>query len=82
METINFRGRRGDTRKKWAGFVYCNWTVLDEPVKRGPGGSLHVSCICACGTRRYVEIYSLSRGISKSCGCLTGSGGKVTVQKN
>ncbi|MCC8022676.1 MAG: transcriptional regulator, partial [Clostridiales bacterium] len=35
------------------------------------GGVRKWLCVCACGTRRYVNEYNLLRGKSQSCGCRT-----------
>lgn len=47
---------------------FGRWTVLAVAPK-GPGHP-KVLCRCSCGTEREVSVYSLRRGVSRSCGCL------------
>jgi len=65
-------------QKKWAGFKQDNWEVLDEPVKRNREGQIYLSCKCLCGNRRYIRMYDLSGGNTKSCGCLHNKGGNMS----
>lgn len=44
------------------------WTVLSYSHKNNYG-TIHVNCICKCGTKRAVNISMLKSGESKSCGC-------------
>lgn len=78
---INYGGDLTNVQNKWAGFETGNWVVLDAPVKRGRGGHFHVLCLCRCGEVRYVSTYSLSQGVSNSCGCLTNKGAKPRAEK-
>jgi hypothetical protein len=39
-------------------------------------------CKCDCGSERYVRIYSLKTGETKSCGCLQRDTTRVTFQKH
>ena len=43
------------------------WTVLEEPQRKSTGFS--VLCECVCGQQKWVELGSLKKGVSKSCGC-------------
>lgn len=56
---------------QWDGAVFGNWTVLRETTP-SDGGSIRVMARCQCGTERAVLAHELSRGRSKSCGCLKG----------
>lgn len=49
------------------GQQYGHWTVLSEPFKDGK--YYLVSCKCNCGKKKLVNIRSLKRGESLSCGC-------------
>ncbi len=49
-----------------AGIRYGRWVVLAQ------AGPMHWLCRCDCGTERSVEGRSLSRGRSRSCGCVSG----------
>lgn len=49
------------------GMTFHSWTALDTPdysIKYPK-----VLCRCVCGREKMVDIYSLIRGTSKSCGC-------------
>jgi hypothetical protein len=51
------------------GMKFNRWTVLaSAPTKNHKGKSY--SCRCECGTKRVVRKDQLTRGVSKSCGCL------------
>lgn len=51
-------------KRSFEGKHFGRWTVLSEPIDR------QCRCVCDCGTARLVNKYSLSRGDTKSCGCL------------
>lgn len=42
--------------------------VIAEAEKRG--GRRHMVCECDCGNRKTIDVRSLARGLTKSCGCL------------
>lgn len=44
--------------------------VAIEPVKQDTGGNWWWKCICDCGSMPIVKYTNLSRGTTKSCGCL------------
>lgn len=50
------------------GEKFGRWTVVEEAPRRGKHRYARVRC--ACGTAREVNLGSLRRGISRSCGCL------------
>lgn len=47
-----------------------NRLVAKEPVGQDAGGNWRWKCICDCGSITTVKYTNLSRGTSKSCGCL------------
>lgn len=48
---------------------FGRWLVMDkEPARQGSATKWFARC--ACGTERYVDIRSLVKGVSRSCGCL------------
>jgi hypothetical protein len=50
------------------GTVFGRWTVIEEaPAAIGRRAML---CECECGTRKIVQLHTLRKGLSKSCGCL------------
>jgi len=49
------------------GSMYNRWTILDEAPKRGD--SRYVFAKCECGTEKEVNLHSILRGTSVSCGC-------------
>lgn len=50
-----------------AGDVFGKWTVLED---RSGNSMVPVRCGCVSDTERDILIYNLTRGISRSCGCL------------
>jgi hypothetical protein len=56
-----------------AGEIYGRLTVLSKARKVRRDGTIRraAECRCACGTVTIVEISSLKRGMSRSCGCLS-----------
>jgi hypothetical protein len=57
------------------GLRYGNWTVLAEagrcpPGSKNPKGQRRLLCVCDCGVQKDVAYGPLTRGDSKSCGCL------------
>lgn len=55
--------------KSVIGKKFSRWTVLkfsDSYKKRYP----RLDCVCDCGSLRSVLTHSITKGISKSCGCL------------
>lgn len=51
------------------GTAFGRWTTLGES-ERGADGRLYVRCRCQCGVERLLLKASLTRGLSRSCGCL------------
>lgn len=51
------------------GQVFGRWTVIAEGARRADRGTGYL-CRCECGTEREVPSKGLTRGTSKSCGCL------------
>lgn len=41
----------------------------------------YLDCVCECGNTRSVNVYSLTSGKSKSCGCKSKDLSKITVDK-
>lgn len=56
--------------KDLAGQAFGRWTVLEYIGKRG--SSHYWRCTCLCGSEKGVSGYSLTSGLSQSCGCLIG----------
>src|ERR1700722_15965591 len=46
-----------------AGQRFGRWTVVSNAVR------CRCACVCDCGTERAVDVHSLVRGDTKSCGC-------------
>lgn len=63
-------GKRGRESVDLSGKRFGRWEVLSrgENDKRGQA---QYNCRCTCGTEKVVAGYSLRRGESKSCGCLS-----------
>jgi len=49
--------------------TYHHWRIIGTAKSRNHQG--YVLARCKCGTQREVALWSLTRGHSKSCGCLT-----------
>ena len=49
---------------------YGNWHIIG--FSHYSGKKYYYNCVCKCGTNRQVDIDSLLRGTSKSCGCVSG----------
>lgn len=60
-----------DSKTDLTGRKYGSWAVLGRSKKRINARYGWV-CVCDCGTTRDVSKSSLTRGVSKSCGCLKG----------
>lgn len=45
---------------------FGNWKVIEPADKID-----YINCICICGTKKDINVYSLKSGKSKSCGCRT-----------
>ena len=56
-------------KKDLTGLSFCRWTVISFNGLDQRGRSTWL-CECNCGTRRVVRNDLLTRGVSKSCGCL------------
>jgi hypothetical protein len=50
------------------GHQFGYWTVADGTIYGSPA---HIDVNCVCGTRNRVDVYSLQKGRSTSCGCQT-----------
>lgn len=50
------------------GDKFDRWTVIGEVQREKYVAK--VLCKCACGTEKLVNVFSIERGLSKSCGCL------------
>lgn len=50
-----------------AGMQFGRWAVIEFSHRRG--GRYFWDCVCACGTKRFVDATSLKRKLSVSCGC-------------
>lgn len=53
------------------GDVYGNWTVLEILPPKIKYGHKHLLCQCDCGNIKDVDIFNVTSGKSKSCGCLS-----------
>jgi hypothetical protein len=51
------------------GQKFNRWTIISEPFLQKSHHPL-ISCKCDCGTVKNVYLTHLTRGLSKSCGCL------------
>lgn len=63
-------GAKGKSKyegKYKAGDTFGHWTVVDGRVGDSPA-TMYVTCVC--GTTNKVDVYSLIKGKSKSCGCI------------
>lgn len=58
--------------KDLSGKVFVNWTVVEYY------GKSKWKCECACGSKKIVQGVTLTKGMSKSCGCLKDHGMKGT----
>lgn len=47
-------------------------TVLSLDKKQGKSNEYHWICECECGLKSSVNMYSLTSGLTRSCGCLRG----------
>lgn len=50
--------------------VFGRWTVIGVNGVRGRRG-VYLDCRCECGKTKAVQKYTLMKGLSKSCGCLS-----------
>ena len=53
--------------KDLTGQRFGRWTVIGEAPKKG--SQSYWRCVCDCGTAKDVYAYSLTKGVSMSCGC-------------
>lgn len=63
-------GKKGKSKydgKFTKGDVFGHWTVVDGRISESPA-TMYVTC--TCGTTNKVDVYSLVKGKSTSCGCL------------
>lgn len=63
------------------GQKFGRWTVLKTQTKRNAKRSWRHLCRCECGIEKDVSGQNLTRGESKSCGCLKKELWKITQQK-
>lgn len=61
-----------------AGKKFGRWFVLSK-AEASRNGHTRWNCLCECGTTKIVYGVSLSKGVSKSCGCYTS---EVTTKRN
>ena len=53
------------------GLTFNNWTVIRlSHLKHDSGRKKLYKCICKCGNVGHVRMEALTKGLSKSCGCL------------
>ena len=55
--------------KDYIGKKYNHWTIMDISTKHRVCG-VEVICKCDCGTIRTIQLSSLKRNKTKSCGCI------------
>lgn len=55
--------------RELANLTFGSWTVQTS-YRKDAAGHRQWLCVCACGTERYIEASALTRGRSKSCGCV------------
>ena len=55
--------------KDLTGQRFSRWLVLGA-IGKDKGGRILWECLCDCGTIKQVASYTLTKGTSKSCGCL------------
>lgn len=48
---------------------FGRWLAIKFSFRKGPKKRIYWLCKCDCGTERSVELYSLLKGSSTSCGC-------------
>jgi len=56
--------------KDLMGQQFGEWIVIGRGKRKSKSGSVYWLCKCNCGTVREILTSGLTRGISKSCGCL------------
>jgi hypothetical protein len=61
------------------GTVFGRLTVIEEGPPRGTRGLRAMLCRCECGTRKAVDLHSLRRGRTTSCGCARGEAQKLDI---
>lgn len=65
------------TKRDLAGQMFGKWTVIGPSAK-----PRHWDCHCACGTDRAVYGPNLTRGLSPSCGCVSGERARATCTRH
>ena len=68
MADASYRSILGRSKDR-SGDKFGRWTVV-RPARKHASGKLFWDCVCDCGTERAVYIENLTRGESRSCGCL------------
>lgn len=53
------------------GTVVGRLTVVEASERRSKNGTIYYTCICECGNTTNAASHSLSRGSTRSCGCLS-----------
>ena len=65
------KGKSKYQNKFSAGHTFGSWTVVDGKVHGSPA---RMDVLCACGTKKRVDVYTLVNGTSMSCGCIRPTG--------
>lgn len=82
---------RENGKQELAGKRYGRWTLIRVAAKGQKPSLDKWLCVCECGTEKAVTLHEITRGNSKSCGCLrqelTGarfskSGGSLTRERS
>lgn len=80
LPTFQRRPKAGKPISSLAYRKFGLWKVQGR-FKRDEAGHILWRCICACGTEDYIEASALTRGRSKSCGCVLPFWPKVVAGK-
>lgn len=67
--------------KDLAGFRFGRLTVISR-AENDKSGNARWLCRCECGRKKVVAGYSLTRGLTKSCGCYQKEIARENAQKN
>jgi len=60
----------GNLTKNIVGMTFYRWEVVAEEPERGKNGDKLFKCICQCGVINSLRSGDLTKGKSRSCGCL------------
>lgn len=67
---------------KYTGKVYSRWTIGNLSHRsKGKNGVYYFSCTCSCGTVKNININSIIKGQSMSCGCYAVEQAKIAITK-